>query len=456
MRFMRTLLALAAALALLESRVSAQSDGASAVTTPSPTAVLPLKLGPNKNVIYVFAVGSTVTQDPLLHQKFVTGLTDEIQIVQAYYDNAATQFIPEPDWSISDFISACKANRDLADGYSLVSGALIIGIQQWSAYTSRNAIQTFKKTTIDANLSYASCTEGPKPKKTPPPNPSPAPKSLTTAKTRSSKTGATRGRAARPVVGAKPPSQVPQFADCSAALSPQPSPTPGPSNSPTPSPNSSPTPALTTCQYTQVIGSKNKLVSTWSVPTPAPSPSSAKAYITWQSFNADGWGQHSFFTPFAFLSGLLMVTSTYMLLAPTHTSMSSQTTTFPTPEPWNPPPPNGYVSSQTQSYSTGSNAGTLGTFATAFLGQEAGADQAIAQQQTADQQTMSAIKLIVEKLVFYPDFMHCPIEAERNIGRLPYHAPSFVPLGVDTMCYKILEAEEPAGNPIPHNPSSSP
>jgi hypothetical protein len=416
MRFLRTLLALAIILALLQNQVGAQqSVGAASASTPSPPPMLPFKLG-FRGVVFVFAVGAATATDPLLRQKFVTGLTGDIQGVQLSHDNHATQFIPEPDWGLGDFITACKANHDIDEsaGYNVVSGALIIGIQQVSSYTDfKTFVKTYKHAQYDANLSYVSCIELPKtsPKLQAAALPD-LPSARTTAKTRS---------------------ELGNIPDCTTAILPPPSPTPTPNSAATPQA------VLTTCQYTETKTLKNKqvdkLVTTWSVASPKPPSASPAAYITWQSDIADGNGKYGFLTPFTLLSGLLIGVSLYGLFATTHTSSSSTVTTYPTPEPWLPPPANGYVSSQTQGYGTGSSLSGLAAFVPGYLGQQFNLDQQVVNTNSGDRLTLSAIGIIVNKFVFNNSFMNCPVPK--------------APLNIDTLCYKILEAEEPNGSPIP-------
>jgi hypothetical protein len=439
MLFPRTLLALAVILALLQNQVGAQqSGGAASASTPSPSPMLPFKLG-FRGVIFVFAVGAATATDPLLRQKFVTGLTGDIQGVQQYHDNHVTQFIPEPDWGLGDFITACKANHDIDDsaGYNVVSGALIIGIQQVSSYTDfKSFVKTYKNAQYDANLSYVSCIEPPKTShkflaNAPLPD---LPSAKTTpAKTTPAKTTPAKTAPAKSASGAKTRPELGNIPDCTTAILPPPSPTPTPTSVATPGA------VLTTCQYTETKTLQNKqvdkLVTTWSVASPKPPSASPTAYITWQSDIADGHGKYGFLTPFTLLSGLLIGVSLYGLFATTHTSSSSTVTTYPTPEPWLPPPANGYVSSQTQGYGTGSSLSGLAAFVPGYLGQQFNLDQQVVNTNTGDRLTLSAIGIIVNKFVFSDRFMNCPDPK--------------APLHVDTLCYKILEAEEPSGNPIP-------
>jgi hypothetical protein len=445
MRFTRTLLALTVIVGLLQSQVAAQQQAAasaSATSTQSPApapssvSTLPFKLGSTrlghtKNVLFVFAVGGS---DASLRARFVTGLTLELQKMQEYYHSEATQFVPETAWDVGDFVSACKGNHDAAADANLVSGALIVAIQESSNFTDRGTIKTYKHTVADANLSYASCVEGRKVAKSQPHDGAPG---KPPAKNMSSK--ALLANAAIP--------------DCAAALSSKQSSAPT-STATGDSAEAKRTASLTSCQYIVTSFERNKvkrLTSTWSVASPMPSPSPS-SYITWQSDIAEGDGHYFVYTPFTLLSGLLIGVSLYTLLAATHTSSSSAITTYPTPVPWNPPPRNGYVSSQTQGYATGSNVNGLSAFVPAYLGQQINYDQYLVNMNTSDAQTLAAIGKIIRIFVLDSHFMQCPGDAWQTMDEPVTRAP-LVPLSPDTMCYKILQAEEPSGAPIPHNSS---
>jgi hypothetical protein len=371
-------------------------------------------------VLFVLATGG----DAATRQKFVSVLTEMVQDVEEYYDQKATQFVPEPDWGIPDYIGACKANGDALPDDNLVSGALLIGIGQISNFSESKFYKKTNRTYIHASLSYASCVVKPRTK---------------------DDEGAT-------ALGPHP------LADCTAVLKNQPPSTSRAAVTTTTMPKATPTPAavLNTCQYTTTTqqpsqklhtSTVDKMVSSWAIATPKPPPPQHTPYfITWQSDVDDDQGYARFWTPFPVLGVLLSLAGVYTLVAPSHSSGSSTVTTFPTPEPWVPPPPHGYVSSQTQMNSTTTNQASLGTFGVSFFGNGLTYDTALTATQTADQQALSAVAKIVDRFVFDQDYMGCPASALKPILKGALHPTSPVaPITNDSLCSKILNAQDPTG-----------
>jgi hypothetical protein len=84
------------------------------------------------------------------------------------------------------------------------------------------------------------------------------------------------------------------------------------------------------------------------------------------------------------------------------------------------------------------------------MGSELSSDNALTSIQTADQQTDSAIGNIIDAFVFHDRFMQCPKEVETSIDAKATPPPKASTPPVSTLCYKILQAEEPGGNSIPN------
>jgi hypothetical protein len=166
MHFLRIAVALFIALGLgvagtTPPLASAQTAG-TATLTPAPFIPYKNDNGSPRKVVYVLAMSG----DALTRAKFVSTLTRQLQ---SDYDLAKTKLLPEPDWGVADYISACQTSP------AYTSGALIIGIGAISTGAHSYFIGRSNWTQIHASLFYSLCA-GPTPAPTPiPPTPTPNP-----------------------------------------------------------------------------------------------------------------------------------------------------------------------------------------------------------------------------------------------------------------------------------------
>lgn len=141
-------------------------------TTPAPA------------VLYVFATGGDATT----RQKFIAYLTEKLQTAQTLfkisqpwntYAQQQVRLVPEPDWAVSDYTTACQSSRDIVQAKpkppvanDLVAGALIVGITAVSSWINSQYVWKTNFTKLMANLYYSACDtatksiEGPEAKPT--------------------------------------------------------------------------------------------------------------------------------------------------------------------------------------------------------------------------------------------------------------------------------------------------
>jgi hypothetical protein len=172
----------------LTTGVGATSDGgatASSGVTPSPSPSIPFSFavpssaakGDKSKVLFILAVGA----DSATRQKAVALLGRELQTNQtALMDfqtgsqkmvDSTLSLVLEPDWSVSDYITACSNVSDSVSPVSSISGALIIGLDGVVSYTDERFIWRDNRTAILGTLLYSICEPPATPSPTPPPPP---------------------------------------------------------------------------------------------------------------------------------------------------------------------------------------------------------------------------------------------------------------------------------------------
>lgn len=144
------------------------------VPPPPPSPGAP-SFFPTPAVLYVLATGGDATT----RQRFVANLTQKLQTFEEEYRyvqrwNSFAQhpvsIVPEPDWSVSDYTSACQSSYDAIAGpdkadksdqaakNNLVAGALIVQVDSLLSWVDGHLwVYTTNRTNIWANLYYSAC-----------------------------------------------------------------------------------------------------------------------------------------------------------------------------------------------------------------------------------------------------------------------------------------------------------
>lgn len=183
----RTPIATCTAIAVAVTTIGAATPAASPSSSPAPTPTLPFLYrmpytAPGKpetwpKLVFIIALGA----DPGVRQKVVATLTAEMQKNQAAVTKGQppVQFVPEPDWGIPDYISACQPADD-KNPSDLTAGALIAGVDSVSNFTETAYVYRTNVTELKGTLFYSICPYGqpatnivPTPPSTPTPKPSP-------------------------------------------------------------------------------------------------------------------------------------------------------------------------------------------------------------------------------------------------------------------------------------------
>src|SRR5580704_17190721 len=136
-------------------------------------------------VLYVMAVGG----DSATAKKVVANLAYQLQENRFLYIQETTNsahalglvtVVPEPQWGISDYVSACMSSADLAAaGNQETAGAMIVNLTAVSTYTIPHILYgRTNHTDLQGTLAYSRCI-----KPTPSPTPSGSPVPLTSTPT---------------------------------------------------------------------------------------------------------------------------------------------------------------------------------------------------------------------------------------------------------------------------------
>lgn len=390
------------------------AGAASPSASPTSGSFLPVNYT-SKHILYVLAIGG----DAPTRQKFVASLTQGMQYIQWQYltqstsqgDDfqvlaATTTFIPEPDWGIADYTSACVAKYSPTPDYkpTIPDGALIVGIDQISSYTDSHFFSRTNRNIIHATLFYSRCD---------------AAKSNSGDDSSDSKGSASAPRS-----------------QCS-----------------TPLPNDTTSPFQVSCRRirTMVTGSDvDKIISNWSIPTPPPKAKTTPPYyLQWQTGVSTEQGATPVLTLLPAVGLLLSLVSGYTALAPTRSSTSATTTIFATPLPWRPPPPNGYVSGSVQTNVSAVNESQFGAVASGFLAGSINYNSNLTSIPVGDQESLLAVKKVTYD--FYKSMGCSPLPSPPPVHN---RGESFAPEPAEEPCARILMSKPVRSIDVP--PSSSP
>lgn len=328
-RFRRSIAAALCAAILSGTHPQAMAADQAASPAPASSSAMPFMPfqtpeGKARKVVYVLATSG----DAPTRARFVSTLTERLQ---TGYDLATTILVPQPDWGVSDYISACQnfpANT---------SGALIVGIGATTSGAHSYFVGRSNWTQIHAVLLYSRCEASPAPVPTPTPS----------------------------------------------------SPTPVP----VPTPMTGGSTVVTTPNTKDPTKDVTVVTTNWTVtPKPAPSPNYS---IRWQSQLKDERGTVGFLTPLPALAFLMTLVAGYTAIAPSRTSQGVTTTVFATPPPFVPFPSRGAVTMDVETRASTTNVSQFGGIATAFLPQSLAYSGSVQATATPDEQGLKAIRNVV-------------------------------------------------------------
>jgi hypothetical protein len=354
-------------------------------STPFPT--------PKPAVLYVLATGGDVTT----RQRFVANLTKKLQTFAFYYrleqpQNPFAQYpvniVPEPDWSVSDYTSACQSSYDASARHgqsdegdqtaenNVVAGAVVVQVDSLLSWVDgRLWVYTTNRTNLWANLFYSACdtSNASKLHKDTPPDVS--------AQHLAATTGFRNGK---------------------------------------------PTMTLRT-DYTI------------SAPKPkAPPP----YYIVWQTQLYEGEGHQGFLTPTSAISVLMTGVAAWAAFTPSVVKSTTNTTLYATPAPGATVPPLGYVSQSVTANSKTTNANQFAAISNAFLAGQSNITTSLPLASTNDKTTADAVSRVVDMFLL-SGAMNCPSKLpieDPVIGRSLFGERN-------TICFAILTRRNDGNDP---------
>ncbi len=354
------------------------------VPPPPPSPGAP-SFFPTPAVLYVLATGGDATT----RQRFVANLTQKLQTFEEEYRyvqrwNSFAQhpvsIVPEPDWSVSDYTSACQSSYDAIAGpdkadksdqaakNNLVAGALIVQVDSLLSWVDGHLwVYTTNRTNIWANLYYSACDTS---KASIKPNPAP------------------------PDVSAQ------RLTATSGVM------------------NGKPTMTLRT----------DYAISTTKPKAPPP------YYIAWQTQLYQESGHQGFVTPTAALSVVMTGVAAWAAFTPTVVKSTTNTTLFATPTPGVPVPPFGYVSQSITANSKTTNANQFAAISNAFLSSQNNITTSLPLASTNDKTTADAVKHVVDDFLLN-DAMNCPPKPVASPDTDPQNVRYRSPY---TICFSIL------------------
>ena len=385
--------------------------------TPRPLANVPT---PQPAIVYVLATGADLTT----RQKFVARLTADLQTDQQHYGQAQrlnvfaqnpVRLVPEPDWTISNYMSACQTSHDqhredakrighislpsnplLASAAvtdDIVAGAFIAGINSVADWAdARHWVWTTNHTQVLGNLFYSVCDTSPAVASNLG-NPPTKPETVVITKYIITTTRIVNGKRTsltRIVAVYAVPTPKPKLIAITKHV------------------------ATTSGTFNGKKASISRAVTAYVIATPTPSPKPTPPYfIAWGSGFFPGDGHQTFVTPFAALSVVMTGIAAWAAFTPSITKSTMTTTTYATPTPGVPVPPYGFVSSSSTSNSKATNANQFVTLSNAYVSGQNNFNAVLPLSATNDQTTDDAVNDIVKNFQYAG--MRCP-KGENNLA----------------------------------------
>jgi hypothetical protein len=349
------LIAVASLLIVLRGVVSAQVVPAAAAAppastgTPSSAPVIPYDLDPEafieqppkplptytpagSQVLFVVGDGG----DNPTRGRFVSEVTRQLQ--SFYQLPHELVLVPEPTWSVSDYMNSC-ANLT---ANTKTRGALIVEIAAISNSSANWFWQKASWTELSGALLFSLCIQD-------------------HSKSSTGAGSSTAESTPNPLTPVSLKDITWQFA-----------------------PKKGPLPSLQRIKY-----------STFNTPAPKPTPPPPYS-MKWATHVYDQTGYTKNVTPLPVAGVVLALVSAGIPFVPSRTATGQDTITYPTPHPWLPGSPNGYVSSRQTTNTTTTNTQNETTLAAGFLSSSISYDQNLnALPSTTDDSSMRAVRSVV-------------------------------------------------------------
>jgi|HubBroStandDraft_4_1064222.scaffolds.fasta_scaffold00014_80 hypothetical protein len=180
--------------------------------------------------------------------------------------------------------------------------------------------------------------------------------------------------------------------------------------------------------------------------TPGPKPTLPPPYVMrWGTNVYDQTGYTKNVTPLPVAGVALSLVSVAIPFIPSRTATGQDTTVYPTPYPWLPGSPNGYVSQRQTTNTTTTNTQSETTLATGFLGSSITYDQNLnALPSTTDDSSMRAVRNVVasflQEVGCYPNPQSRPLSYGVDLKMIVQH---------NGMCADLGMLPRPSPNPSP-------